>query len=78
MNNKKFIAFGDSFINTFSTLSTITKNNFKIIKYKGATFKGIVNKNENYTNIVYLLKKNKYDYGIFGFGQVDFFFFLLL
>ena len=44
MNNKKFIAFGDSFINTFSTLSTITKNNFKIIKYKGATFKGIVNK----------------------------------
>ena len=74
MNNTKIIAFGDSFINSFSTLSTISKKNFKIVKFKGATFKGLINKNENYTQIVNLLEKNKYDYGIFAFGQVDFFF----
>ncbi len=66
--NKNCIAYGDSFINTFSTLP-----NFKICKYKAAPMKGIINKNENYIHILNTLK-NKYDYGIFGFGQVDFFF----
>ena len=74
MNNTQFIAFGDSFINTFSTLSALSKKNFKTVKFKGATFKGIVNKNENYEYILKLLKTNSYDYGFFGFGQVDLFF----
>ena len=73
MNNIKFIAFGDSFINTFSTFSSIS-NNFKVCKFKAATMKGIINKNENYKKIINNLDKNYYDYGFFGFGQVDFFF----
>jgi hypothetical protein len=71
MNNIKFIAFGDSFINTFSTL---TNENFKVFKFKASTMKGIINKNENYKKILNKLENNKYDYGIFCFGQVDFFF----
>ena len=71
MNSKKFIAFGDSFINTFSTLSN---KNFKVCKFKAATMKGIINKNDNYKKILNILEKNNYDYSFFGFGQVDFFF----
>lgn len=75
MNSKdpktKFIAFGDSFIKMFSTLAG---KSFKICKYKGAPIKGIVNRNENYKNILERLK-TPYDYGFFGFGQVDFFFY---
>ena len=70
--NTKIIAFGDSFINTFSSLSN---QNFKIKKFKGATMKGIINKSENYKEILKILEKTEYDYGIFGLGQVDFFFY---
>ena len=75
--NKKFIAFGDSFINIFSTFSTMNTHTFKICKYKAATMKGLLNKNENYTKILNTLKSNTYDYVFFGFGKVDFFFLLL-
>jgi hypothetical protein len=70
--SKKFVAFGDSFINIFLSLSN---KNFKIYKYKGAPIKGLVNKNDNYKHIKKILNFNKYDYGFFAFGQVDFFFY---
>ena len=74
MNNKNFIAFGDSFINIFLPLKN---KNFKIYKYKGSPIKGLINKNEVYTDILNKLKSSqiKYDYGFFAFGQVDFFFY---
>ena len=75
----KFIAYGDSFINIFSTLTDkkvkIDNIKFKICKYKGAPIKGLLNKNENYNRILNTLTFNNYDYGFFGFGQVDFFFY---
>lgn len=72
---KKFIAFGDSFINMFSPFLSFKTHIFKINKYKGATMKGIINKNENYDDILAKLNKYDYDYAFFGFGQVDFFFY---
>jgi hypothetical protein len=62
------IAFGDSFINIFST---IKNKDFKIYKLTGATVKGLINKNENYTQIINLLNTNYYTYGFFNFGFVD-------
>ncbi len=74
MNNKNFIAFGDSFINIFLPFKG---KNFKICKYAGSPIKGLINKNEVYTDILNKLKSSEinYDYGFFAFGQVDFFFY---
>jgi hypothetical protein len=68
----KFIAFGDSFVNIFLSLKS---ENFKVVKFKGATMKGLINHNENYNTILNKLKDNEYDYGFFTFGQVDFLFY---
>jgi hypothetical protein len=69
----KFVAFGDSFINLFSSLKN---NEFRIYKFKGAPIKGLINKNENYKTIKRITEKIKIKYGFFGFGQVDFFFYI--
>lgn len=64
----KIIIFGTSYVNTFITLKS---SNFKIMKFKGAMIKGLINKNENYQKIVDELKYNSYDYAIFMFGDPD-------
>lgn len=64
----KIIAFGDSFVNIFQALKG---NKFKIIKFKGALIQGLVNRNENYYNMMKVLNGNHYDYGFFVFGNVD-------
>ena len=64
----KIIVFGSSYVNTFITLKS---SNFKIMKFKGAMIKGLINKNENYQKMVEELKYNSYDYAIFMFGDPD-------
>jgi len=67
---KDIISFGDSFVNIFYPLN----DNIRIIKYKGATIKGLINRNDNYQDILDKLR-TRYKYGFFVFGQVDFFFY---
>jgi len=64
----KIVVFGDSFSNIFLTLKSF---GVTIYKFKGATIKGLLNKNENYNKILSVLEKNHYDIGIFVFGFVD-------
>eukprot|EP01038_Epipyxis_sp_PR26KG_P014965 gene14965-20132_t len=74
MNGKRIqcIGFGDSFVNV---LDTLRSPNFQLVKFKGANIKGLINKNENYSNILNNLKDKEYDFGFFIFGQVDFAFY---
>ncbi len=62
------VVFGDSFSNIFSPLKNY---GVQIYKFRGGTIKGLLNKNDNYDKILSILKKNKYDIGIFVFGFVD-------
>ena len=55
-----------SFINMFSTFLSLKTHLFKINKYKGATMKGIINKNENYEDIIKKLNNEDFDYAFFG------------
>ena len=64
----KIVVFGDSFCNIFLTLKSF---GVSIHKYKGATIRGLLNKNDNYNKILSVLENNKYDIGIFVFGFVD-------
>lgn len=65
---KKIILFGSSYINTFIAMKS---KNFQIVKFRGAMIKGLLNKNENYQQMVKILNKNHFDYGIFMFGDPD-------
>jgi len=62
------IVFGSSFSNIFISLES---DKLKIMKFKGAMIKGLLDKNENYHIINETLKNNKYDNGIFVFGNPD-------
>ena len=64
----KTIVFGSSFSNIFIPLES---DKLKIMKFKGAMIKGLLDKNENYHIINETLKNNKYDNGIFMFGNPD-------
>lgn len=68
------IVFGSSFANIFVPL---VSTNLEIKKLKGATIKGILNKNKNYDIINEKLNINNYYNGIFVFGNpdCDFYFF---
>ena len=68
------LVFGDSFI---GPLKLIKDNNLKIIKFQGATMKGITKtENTNRKKIIDIVNKNKNKIKcmIFNFGQVDLFF----
>jgi hypothetical protein len=62
------IVFGSSFSDVFLPLES---NKLKIMKFRGAMIKGLLDKNENYHIINETLKNNKYDNGIFMFGDPD-------
>jgi hypothetical protein len=64
----KIVVFGDSFSNIFLTLKSF---GVIIYKFKGATIRGLLNKNENYYKILSILENNQFDIGIFIFGFVD-------
>ena len=62
------IVFGSSFSKLFFPLDS---DKLKIMTFNGAMIKGLLNKNENYHIINETLKNNKYDNGIFIFGDPD-------
>lgn len=66
MNNRVF--FGDSNVNIFEYFK---KFGAKVIKFKGAPIKGLVNKNDNYMKIVDIIARKKPTVIVMIFGIVD-------
>ncbi len=65
---KKSIAFGSSFVQIFFPIES---NHFTIVKYKGGMLKGILDKNENYYDMLSRFKKEKYENAFFVLGNPD-------
>ena len=68
MAEKNFVAFGDSNVNI---LAPLQNEHFKIYKFKGVSIKSILNKKDQFNDIVNALKKKKFDCAFFIFGVVD-------